>query len=147
MLVFNNCLNWHVSQDNTHRGGGCRFLHQPSAPRMPLNLYPVSKKKRGWRALNPMSGVRFYVNISYSLKRKQGLGQGYRQGLGRDWTMWTFRAGPTLLLSIILLLWAPNIHFNGSLQIALLCRMVTRVVSVPRLFHSEQSVQKSPSMD
>lgn len=26
---------------------------------------------------------------------------GCRQGLSRDWTMWTFRVGPTLLLSII----------------------------------------------
>lgn len=74
------------------------------------------------------------------------LGTGPWKGLRKEWTAWTFRAEPILLLYII-----PSCEHRACPSMALLrsffCQMVTRVVSVPRLFHSEQHVLKSPSMD
>lgn len=45
------------------------------------------------------------------------------------------------------LLWAPRTHFSGSLEASLFCQTVRSVAFAPRLFHSEQSELKAPSID
>lgn len=92
-------------------------------------------------------GFYLLLNFTKAPPYSPEAGLGTRKGLSNDWTAWTFRAEPTILLYII-----PSCehrtHTSMALQITLFCQMVTRVVSVPRLFHSEeQSVPKSPSMD